>query len=272
MATTQRDTMPQEVIGLFPAAGQASRISPLPMSKELFPIGFRAQADGSLRPKVVSHYLLDKMHQAGIRKVYMLLRPGKWDIPAYFGDGSLMSLDLAYVVVSRLHGVPYTLDHAYPFVKKAICALGYPDILFQPEDTYTRLLQKLTSTTADVVINAVPFAQAHKGGMLSFDATGAVSAIVEKPSSSESRYSWCAAVWQPTFTEFLHEFVQKAEHQAQRTGHRQEIPIGDAIHAAIAAGLRVEAEFFDTDGYLDIGTPADLIKAVRFYAELSIQN
>jgi glucose-1-phosphate thymidylyltransferase len=46
----------REVVGLIPAGGHAKRIAPLPCSKELYPVGFRAVDDGrSLRPKVVCH-------------------------------------------------------------------------------------------------------------------------------------------------------------------------------------------------------------------------
>jgi hypothetical protein len=41
-----------EVIGLIPCAGRASRISPLPCSKEVLPVGLRRTSDGSLRSKV----------------------------------------------------------------------------------------------------------------------------------------------------------------------------------------------------------------------------
>ncbi len=102
----------QSAIGLIPAAGEGSRISPLPGSKELYPIGFRVATDGSLRPKVVCHYLLESMHIAGIRKAYLLLRSGKWDIPAYLGGGSLVDMNLGYLIVDSLFGVPYTLDRA----------------------------------------------------------------------------------------------------------------------------------------------------------------
>ena len=78
-----------ELIGLIPAAGQASRVAPLPCSKELFPIGFHPERrEHGGRPKAVAHYLLEKMRLAGVSKVYFVLRTGKWDIPAYFGDGS----------------------------------------------------------------------------------------------------------------------------------------------------------------------------------------
>jgi len=255
---------PQEVIGLLPAGGQATRISPLPCSKELYPIGFRSQADGSLRPKVVSHYLLEKMHIAGIRKAFFLLRPGKWDIPAYFGDGNLVDLDLGYLVVGLPFGVPYTLDRAYPFVKDAAIAMGFPDILFQPDDTYKRLLARLYAGNADIAINLLPFEHPHKGGMVDFDDRGRVRQIIEKPAQSDLRYSWCAAVWKPSFTEFLHQFVAELEVERHNSSAPpREVPIGDAIQAAIDAGLQVEAEICDRKPYLDIGTPADLQRAIR---------
>ena len=267
----------QEVIGLIPAGGQATRISPLPSSKELYPIGFRQHEDGSLRPKVVSHYLLEKMRRAGIEKAYFLLRPGKWDIPAYFGDGTMLDMHLGYLVVGLPYGVPYTLDQAYPFVKNAIVAIGFPDILFSPDHTFKRLLTRLENGRADVVINLLPFEHPHKGGMVDFDSKGRVRLIVEKPQQSDLRYSWCAAVWTPVFTQFMHEYLvaieveRKAYHSTNQSLPRREIPIGDLIQAAIDNGLQVEAELFEDEPYLDIGTPADLLRAVRRFADRDLE-
>ena len=62
---------------------------PLPCSKELFPLGFQLMEGSSQpRPKAVGHYLLEKFQLAGIAKTYIILRKGKWDIPAYFGHGN----------------------------------------------------------------------------------------------------------------------------------------------------------------------------------------
>src|SRR5215217_2645224 len=97
----------RDVVGLVAAAGRAKRIAPLPCSKELYPIGFRRdERSGECRPKVASHYLLEKFRRAGIERTYVVLRDGKWDIPAYFTDGGLVGLDLAYVVVSESLGPP----------------------------------------------------------------------------------------------------------------------------------------------------------------------
>ena len=46
-----------------------------------------------------------------------------------------------------------------------------------------------------------------------------------------------------------------------------EIPIGNVIQTAISKGLQVEAETFENGSYLDIGTPDDLIRAVRGFAD-----
>jgi glucose-1-phosphate thymidylyltransferase len=138
-------------IGLIPA-GDGSRIAPIPCSKELYPVGFgRADNNESVRPKVVSHYLLEKMRVANITKAFIILREGKWDIPTYFRDGKVLDMNLAYLMMDLPFGVPYTLDQAYPFVKDNLVALGFPDILFRPDDAYMKLLSKQEESGADIV-------------------------------------------------------------------------------------------------------------------------
>ena len=250
-----------------PAGGQATRISPLPLSKELYPIGFHSLSDDShCRPKVVSHYLLEKMCSAGIAKAYFILRPGKWDIPAYFGDGARLSMNLGYLIMGLPYGVPFTLNQAYPFVKDAIVALGFPDILFQPENAYAKILTRLDAGKADVVLGLFPTLQPQKAGMVDFDEIGKVRLIVEKPQSTNLRYMWGIAVWTPAFTEFLNQYLIDLEINSD-LAQIPEVPIGDIIQAAINTGLRVESEIFKDGSYLDIGTPKDLVKAVRDFAK-----
>ncbi|MBM0743707.1 dTDP-glucose pyrophosphorylase [Phormidium sp. CLA17] len=259
-----------EVIGLIPCGGQATRISPLPFSKELYPIGFQPGRDNKPRPKVVCHYLLEQMRLAGITKTYFILRSGKWDIPAYFGDGAMVEMHLGYLLMGLSYGVPYTLDQAFPFVKQALVALGFPDILLQPDDSYARLIARQRRTQADVVLGLFPCDRPEKAGMVDFDETGKVHLIIEKPLQTNLRFMWGAAVWNPVFTDFLSQYVVAEERKFSQEGNlkpRKEIPIGDVIQAAITAGLRVEAEPFERGTYLDIGTPDDLVKAVRQYCQ-----
>lgn len=260
----------RQIIGLLPAGGQATRISPLPLSKELYPIGFQDFGNKyHWRPKVVSHYLLEKMQLAGIDKAYFILRPGKWDIPAYFGDGTMLSMSLGYLIMGLSYGVPFTLDQAYSFVKDAVVALGFPDILFQPENAYTRILSRLEASNADVVLGLFPTNQPHKAGMVDFDDTGRVRLIVEKPRQSQLRYMWGIAVWTPAFTQFLHEYLTPLKVKSNLLSQLPEIPIGDIIQTAIEKSFYVEAEVFPDGTYLDIGTPDDLVRAVQQFTALA---
>ena len=166
-----------DIFGLIPAAGRATRLSPLPCSKELYPIGFRRiDEDGSLRPKVVCHYLLEKMQTAGIRNVYIVLREGKWDIPSYFGNGTMLDMRIAYLMMHLPFGVPYTLDQAYPFVKNAIVATGFPDIIFNHDRAFEKLLNRQADTNADVVLGLFSTDLSHKGSVI--NKTGEISMII----------------------------------------------------------------------------------------------
>ena len=262
----------KNAIGLIPAAGRARRIAPLPMSKELFPIGFADGQGGARSPKVVSQYLLERMAQGGVHQAFVVLRPGKWDIPAYLGDGSAMGIRLAYLTVHVPFGVPFTLDQAYPFVRGETVALGFPDILCWPETAYEVVLQRLWKTEADVVLGLFPTDEPDKVGVVDVEPDGQVRGVYEKSGFTHLPYMWAIAVWGPRFTEFLHAFTESAMRRRGRdTGAGEgddelnpaETPIGDVIQAAVGAGLRVEAEIFEDGRYIDIGTPDNLLRAIK---------
>jgi len=244
------------------------------MSKELFPIGFAGEQGAGRSPKTISQYLLERMAQGGVHEAFVILRPGKWDIPAYLGDGTGVGIRLAYLTVHVSLGVPFTLDQAYPFVRSETVALGFPDILFWPENAYDIILRRLRENKADVVLGLFPTDEPEKVGVVDVDKKGRVLGVYEKSSFTHLRYMWAIAVWGPRFTEFLHAFTESAiRHQGAPdvvAGQGDddgkpavETPIGDVIQAAVTAGLRVEAEIFTDGRYIDIGTPDNLVRAIR---------
>ena len=91
MSNNRNKTQGREVVGLIPAAGRATRIAQLPCSKEVYPVGFKTGGEGNTPvPKVVCHYLLEKMRLAGVTRAFIVLREGKWDIPAHLGNGTVI--------------------------------------------------------------------------------------------------------------------------------------------------------------------------------------
>ena len=253
-----------DVIGLIPAAGHARRISPLPCSKELYPIGFISpERDDGKQPKVACHYLFDHMKAAGIFKTYIVLREGKWDIPTYLSDGRMFDLNIAYIMVQQSYGVPYTLDQAYPFVRDGVIAFGYPDILVQGENPFVSLLQHLALSKSDIVLGLSPVYKNQKTDMVDFGQFGEVREIVILPSETQLQYSWAVAVWTPTFTKFLHTYLLPCRASAAT---EPELSLGHVIQAAIRDGLRVKAVAVSSEPFLDIGTPEGLLKAIRRFA------
>lgn len=251
-----------DTVGLIPAAGYATRISPLPCSKEIYPV---KNSDG--RPKTACSYLLESLPEANVNSAYLILRAGKWDIPAYLKDGAAFDLDLAYLVTEGTEGVPQTIDKAYPFIKGQRVAFGFPDILFHPSNAFKSLLEKQEKTGADLVLGLFEAEHPAKMDMVDFDEMGKLQDIIIKPDRSDLTFTWIMAVWKASFSKFLHDYLDQyskeklAEFETEE--RNSELHIGDIFREAIRKGL--ETSYIKFDGsYLDIGTPEELEKASNF--------
>jgi glucose-1-phosphate thymidylyltransferase len=209
------------------------------------------------------------MRQAGIRKVYVILRDGKWDIPAYFKDGTaLLDMHLAYLMIHQSFGSPFTLDQAYPFVREANVALGFPDMVFWPDDIFTRVIARHTQSAADVVLGLVPSDRPHTTDMIESEGTGRVRRFVIKQRETTLRYAWIVAVWTPTFTQFMHDYLDEDIRSGEAT--RRELFVGDVMQAAIDRGMHIDSVTFSDGGYVDIGSPEMLERIHR--GELALRT
>ncbi len=258
-----------EVIGLIPAAGKASRLGPLPCSKEIFPLGLETpDAKGGSRPKVACQFLLEQFQAADISQVFMIIRPGKWDIPGFLGDGTRFNVHLAYLMMNHPYGSPYSLDQAWPFIKDKRVALGFPDIIFDLEDAYVRLLKRQENSGTDVVLGLLPADQPQKSDMVETNSQGDVTRIIIKPKSSALRYCWVNAVWTPRFTCFLHDYLASVIERARKSGSmeklaEQEFYVGNVLQAWLDQGHAIATETFPDIKWLDIGTAKDLRRGMR---------
>lgn len=258
----------QKIIGLIPASGKASRLAPMPFSKELYPVGVRLNdGDTDPKPKAVCHYLLERMCIAGITKTYMVIRKGKWDLPGYLKSGKFIDMHLAYLIMDLPYGVPYTVDQSYPFVHDALVAFGFPDIIFQPEDGFSKLLDRQSETNADIVLGLFNADDPHQVDMIDLGPNGRIRGIQIKPAQTDLCYTWLIAVWTPNFTQFMHEYLiadQGRRNDIKTAGkyeYEGELFIGDVIQSAVEQNMHVNSVVFEKGNYLDIGTPEALAKA-----------
>jgi glucose-1-phosphate thymidylyltransferase len=242
------------VVGLIPAAGRALRLGPLPCSKELLPVGFRSTPAGPA-PKVACHYLLERFAAAGIDRALFVLHESKWDVARYLTTGGLAGVHLAYVVIPGSGSVAETLSYAAPWVAGETVALGFPDVIFEPVDAYSRLLERQAERSADLVLGLFPASKPSATDMVELGDDGHIRRIEIRPVQTRLRYNWLLAVWTPVFTRFLQQAVALAPAGAG------ELHFGAVVQAAVEAEISVEGVPFPQGSYRDLGTPDELAAA-----------
>ncbi len=244
-------------IGLIPAAGNATRLKKfLKGSKEIHPFSIRDK-NGVERSFPVCKCLLDSFHEAGIDKAYIVLREGKEDIPEKLGKGEEYGVDIKYLYSKPTFGPPYTLDRAYPNIQNYFIALGFPDILFKPRNAFKALIDKQNISNADVVLALFPTSTPQKMDMIMFDDSAKINAIEIKPIQTSLIYTWVLAVWNPTFSKFMHLWLQKllGEYEFKR---RTECHVGTIFQIALNEGVTFDYVLFDKGKVMDMGTPEGL--------------
>ena len=250
---------PSDVVGVVPAAGKARRLGDLPFSKELLPVQPAGDEDVALEP--VCSCLLRAMGEAGIRRVFVVARPGKRDLLAYLSDGDRMGLELAYVLADRSLGPVHSVERACSFVGEDHVAFGFPDIVFRADRAFSVLLDRQEASNADVVIGTFPTASGQQADRVDVGPGGSVLRIDTHAGSLDLRPSWCLALWAPSFTAFLLQHVRSTA--PGRAAERRSRPVGDLLQAAVAGGLRIQAEQLSSRPFVDIGTPEGLAEALR---------
>lgn len=124
--------------GIVPAAGQGSRIQPLAFSKELLPVGSRAEGPEE-RPRAVSEYLVERLVLGGATRICFVISPGKSDILEYYG-GHVFSADVFYAVQPRPAGLCDAVFRSAPLIRPDDDVLvGLPDTIWYPDDALARL-------------------------------------------------------------------------------------------------------------------------------------
>jgi glucose-1-phosphate thymidylyltransferase len=165
-------------------------------------------------------------------------------------------------------GMPYTLDQAYPFVNTSKVFLGFPDILFEPENAFAVADAALEQKSADIMLGLYPVQdkkQMQKSDMVNFDARGGISQIVAKPEATDLEFSWIFAIWKPDFTLFMHDYLKHNLAERQKNATQSEIHLGHVIQAAIENGLSVFGHPFSEFNFIDVGDPGSLAQALKKY-------
>ncbi len=245
----------ENIIGLVPAAGEGKSIQPVPFSKEMFPIKIDEDKN---KVKIISCFLMEQFEKANIDKAIFVIKSGKWDIPKFWGEQNPLAIRLGFIVIGNSKSIPETIDNAFPFIKNNIVAFGFPDLIIEPDNVYMALLQKLGSSKANIILGLFPVENPSKFDMVLLDDNEIID-IHTKPALTDLKYAWCLAVWDQEFTEFIHRWFENPGIKTS-TG---ELQLSNTIMDFVKSGGKINTVVFEKGQCFDIGTIADLEKAVK---------
>jgi dTDP-glucose pyrophosphorylase len=213
-------------------------MQPLAFSKELLPVGSRAEGDRE-RPRAVSEYLVERLVLGGASKICFVVSPGKSDILEYYG-GSVFSADLFYAVQPRPAGLCDAVFRAAPLITADDDVLvGLPDTIWYPEDALASL--------PDVPLSFLcfPVEEPQFFDAVVADDAGEVREIQVKRAGAESNWIWGAF---KLSGRAFHEL-----HALWREPDRGDEYIGTLVNAWLRRGGRATAVRTGT-AYVDVGT------------------
>lgn len=233
--------------GIIPAAGRGSRIQPLAFSKELLPVGSRADAQGE-HPRAVSEYLVERLTLAGADRICFVIAPGKSDILNYFG-GTAYAATICYTVQPEPVGLCDAIFRALPLIPREEAVLvGMPDTVWFP----TTALRALPSGELAFLLFPVDRPELFDAVLL--DEQNYVREMLVKTPDPGTQWMWGAFSTPCSVLQELHALWCSRE--------RRDEHLGTLVNAYVAQGgraLGVRAG----EVYVDVGTLDGYQQAIR---------
>ncbi len=234
--------------GIILAGGSGTRLYPITraISKQLLPV----------YNKPMIYYPLSVLMLAGIREVLIITTPV--DRPLFetlLGDGSFIGLSISYAVQPKPEGLAQSFLIGESFIGADRVALVLGDNLFYGHDLPV-YLQRASKRTEGATVFAYQVSDPERYGVVAFDAAGAPSEIVEKPSVPPSH-------WAVTGVYFYDNSVVQVAKDLKPSA-RGELEITDLNRVFLNRGdLHVE-KIGRGIAWLDTGTYSSLLQASQF--------
>lgn len=236
--------------GLIPAAGKGTRLGPFTnaIPKELLPVG----------EKAVIEHVVESMKFAGITEITIVISPHKHGLSDYLGSGKRFGVHFTYVVQDEQRGLAdavlageHTIDENFAVV------LG--DNFFAPMSFLKDLISAHLIQGADSTLGVAEIEDTTRYGIITPNGDQVID-MMEKPPLKDAK-SKLGAIGTYVFSPDIFKAIKKTT-----PGVKGEYQLTDSICIQIAEGKKVLYRTINGI-HIDVGTPADLMKANSWYCD-----
>jgi glucose-1-phosphate thymidylyltransferase len=234
--------------GILLAGGSGTRLNPMTLaaSKQLLPV----------YDKPMVYYPLSVLMLAGIRDILVISTPA--DLPQFrrlLGDGASLGVRFSYAEQPRPDGLAQAFHIGRDWLEGQSCALALGDNLIFG-DHLSKMLQAAAARTHGATVYAYQVRDPERYGVVSMDAAGRATEIVEKPAVPASNW---AVIGLYFYDARVSEFAAAIKPSA-----RGELEITDLNRVYLEDGSLQVDRLGRGCAWLDAGTPDSLLQAATF--------